>query len=505
MPTPAATPWERKHILLFLLFVFLLSYFTYFHKYWNPPYVFWDENYHIASAQKYLHGVYFMEQHPPLGKLLIALGEKIIHPNVQTDQFLGTDYGTDFSEGFSFAGYRLFSALFAWWTAPVIFLIFLLLLRNPLHSALLSFVYIFDNALIVHSRGAMLEGSLDFFCALTILFFLLTLRDREQRRRFILWSILFGMSFGLMVSTKVLGLAFILLTLPVLWVIVPRWKKALGFVALFAASALLVFCSIWKIHFSLGKTINPDLPDSGYYQASLEYKNIIAYGMTGNLRSFPVMFRDSLAYIPFYNRGAPRLDLCKEDENGSPPYFWPLGARTINYRWQTPDSSAYHYLYLVPNPIVWWGAAAAVFLSACFLICSVLCPPKRPLKHRFLMAVFLALYLSFMIAILRIPRVLYLYHYFIPLMVSFILVALVFDEIQSLGSSQLKERGKTILALVFAVLMFFAYHFYRPLTYYGPLTDAQFNRRNIFSLWDMHCVNCPRENGLAVPSRAPGQ
>jgi dolichyl-phosphate-mannose--protein O-mannosyl transferase len=166
--------WKRWHVLLFLGLVLALSYLTYFHRYWNPPNVFWDENYHIASAQKYLHNVYFMEQHPPLGKLLVALGEKIFHPNLQTDQFLGTDYGNNF-DGFSFVGYRFFSALLSWWTAPLLFLIFLTLLRNPLHSALLSFLYIFDNAMIVHMRGAMLEGPLIFFCALTILFFLLFL------------------------------------------------------------------------------------------------------------------------------------------------------------------------------------------------------------------------------------------------------------------------------------------------------------------------------------------
>jgi dolichyl-phosphate-mannose--protein O-mannosyl transferase len=51
---------------------------TYFHNYSYPPSLFWDENYHIASAEKYIQGVFFMEPHPPLGKLLIAAGEKTL-------------------------------------------------------------------------------------------------------------------------------------------------------------------------------------------------------------------------------------------------------------------------------------------------------------------------------------------------------------------------------------------------------------------------------------------
>ena len=279
----------------------------------------------------------------------------------------------------------------------------------------------------------------------------------------------------------------------------------LAFLGLFLGSALFVFCTVWWIHFSLGKTISPTLPDNGYYQASEEYKGILASGNTSSLVNFPVMMRDSLRYIPFYNRGAPRLDLCKTDENGSPFYFWPLGARTINYRWETPGDGNYRYLYLVPNPIVWWSAFTAVLLAGALLTCSVIMPPKKPLKHRFLMSVFLALYLSFMIAVSRIERVMYLYHYFIPLLVSFVLVGLVFDEVQSMWKRPMSDQTKTVLALLFAALIFVSHEFYRPLTYYEPLSDGQFNARNIFGLWDMHCVNCPQKNGLVIPVSPPTQ
>ncbi len=500
------TIWKRSHVLLLLGFVIALSYLTYFHRYWQPQAVYWDENYHIASAQKYLNGVYFMEQHPPLGKLLVAAGEKLFHANERTDQFLGTDYGTDFSGGFSFVGYRFFSALLAWWTAPLLFLIFLLILKNPLHSALLSFFYIFDNGIIVQTRGAMLEGPLMFFCVLMTLMFFLLLNDwQKPGRRWLVWSALMGVAFALIVTTKVLGLLFILLLLPLWWVMFPHAKKMFIFLGCFILPFIIVYCSVWHIHFSLGKTINPNLPDNGYYQASETYKSVIAQGTTGSWLSFPILLRDSLAFVSHYNNGAPRLDLCKEDENGSPFYFWPLGARTINFRWETPDGSSYRYLYLVPNPVVWWTAFGAVLLTAAMLACSVLCPPKKPLKNRFLMCVFLGMYVSFMIAVSRIDRVLYLYHYFIPLTLSFVMLGLVFDDLQNLGRHVLKEHSKTLLALGFATMIFISFQFYRPFTYYQPLTDAQFNLRNIFSLWDMHCVNCPRNNGLVIPNKRPGE
>jgi dolichyl-phosphate-mannose--protein O-mannosyl transferase len=58
-----------------LLFVVFVSFFTHFRGYQKPAHFFWDENYHVPSAYKYLHKTFYMEPHPPLGKLFIAWGE----------------------------------------------------------------------------------------------------------------------------------------------------------------------------------------------------------------------------------------------------------------------------------------------------------------------------------------------------------------------------------------------------------------------------------------------
>src|SRR3990167_10297179 len=100
-------------IIFFSIIVLLISYFTYFRNYQYPSNLFWDENYHIASAQKYLNGVFFMEPHPPLGKLFIALGEKILNRNELDNQFITTDYAQNPPAGFSFTSYRLLPVLFA--------------------------------------------------------------------------------------------------------------------------------------------------------------------------------------------------------------------------------------------------------------------------------------------------------------------------------------------------------------------------------------------------------
>ncbi len=625
--------WLRKPWVVFLLLVTFLSYFTYFHAYWQPPHVFWDENYHIASAQKYLHGVYFMEQHPPLGKMLVAAGEVLLNASKSDtekclaqpeaaravclrtlrgatqcagrqgadfesclraadpgdNRFLGTDYGTQF-EGMSFAGYRFFSSLLAWLTAPLLYLIFLRITKNPLHAFLLSFLYVFDNALIVHSRGAMLEGILMFFSvAFILLFFRLLEEQREKTFRWL--SLGFGALFGLILTTKVLGLIFILLFPALCLAKLETWKDRqrfilTGFIAfvslvLYVAVVMLIppqaagiagffryflsmpimialatlvlvfaltrsllklrtwnplpflilavvgfgitYVGVWQTHFSLGSRVNPQLSDYGYYQASPEYQAILRTGQNRSLFyryidekgfehsgiTFIPMIRDSLKFVGHYNAGAPALDLCKKDENGSPYFLWPLGARTINYRWETPGvrdgetakDQVYSYLYLVPNPAIWWVSFAGILLATALLILPFFIPLRHKLRHPWPLAFFVGLYFSYLFAVSFITRVMYLYHYFIPLMLAFIVLAFLTQEWRSIGEREVGEKQRTSGLLGFAAVAFLCFLFFSPLTYYRPITDGQMQLRNWSRLWDFACVRCNKSNGLVIPNK----
>lgn len=493
---PPASQESRRSLLLLLL-VTAIGFLTYVQRYNEPAAFFWDENYHVASAQKYLNGVYFMEQHPPLGKLLIAAGELILNRNAADDQFIGTDYGTELPDGFSFAGYRFFPVLLAWLTAPMLFLIFWKLTKSDLAAALLSSLYLFDNALIVHLRGAMLEPALLFFTTLTILAFLL-LREETDLRRFDWWSILFGLSFGCVLTTKVVGLVMILLIPALLWLLWPDRRRIRRFLGIGALSFLITYVGVWQTHFALGGSINPVLPDQGYYQASEQYKAILAAGKNGSLRWFPVMLRDSLRFVAHYNNGVPRLDMCKEEENGSPWFLWPIGARAINYRWETPDGGLYQYLYLQVNPAVWWLSFTGVIAAVGMLLSSFTLDLKSPLRGRPLLLIFTGLYGSYMAAISQISRVMYLYHYFVPLLFSFCVLALVCMEVRRVGRCSVTAKRRLGVFLAMALVIFASYEFYRPLSNYEPISDGAFQKRALTPLWELHCVHCAKTSPFVV-------
>jgi dolichyl-phosphate-mannose--protein O-mannosyl transferase len=497
---PIATTPKKTGAWLYFLFVVALSFFTYVYHYNSPANPFWDEPYHIASAQKYLNGVFFMEQHPPLGKLFIALGEKITKSNAKTDEFINTDYARNITAPFSFTGYRLFPTLFGWLTAPILFLVFLFLTRSGPLSALFSFLYIFDNAQIVHSRGAMVDSTLTFFGMLMILLFLYIQRkDREDIYKFCLLSFFFGIVFGLVMTTKVVGLVLILLFPAALWRLFPRWRKIFLFLLASTVGFVIAYVAVWQIHFALGSRIVPELSKDGYYEASDQTKLVLANHANGSLQAFPILLKDALRFVMHYNGGVPRLDLCKADENGSPFFYWPFGARTVDYRWEQANTNEYRYLYLVPNPVGWGLGLLAVFLSMVLLLAPLFFQTKKRLQDPFFLVLFLGLYLSYMIAISRIPRVMYLYHYFLPLLFSYILFAAVIMNLQRIGSFVLNEQRRVLLMTFLGFLVFAAFQFYRPFTYYEPISNDALNRRALLPLWELSCAGCTRVSPVVVP------
>jgi len=476
---------ERRIEIAFIVILTLLSFLVFFYKYWNPPALFWDENYHISSAEKYMNHAFFMEAHPPLGKLFIALGEYIIHPNknIDTASFLNTDYINNVPDNYSFAGMRFFPVLFAFLCPILFFLILHRISKNNLVSFCFSLIFILNNALIAHFRAVMLDSIQLFFILASILCFCCLLEKRSVRASSYFFL---GLLSSLAISVK-LNSAILLLLFPALYIkekIVEKkgrkWQirnfRDFPLKALLSVLGLaLVFCLVWQIHFSIAKTV----VDNRYYGASDAYKQILSDGKTSGLKNFVIMLRDNLKYMHNYESGVPQLDVCKADENGSSPLSWIIGGKSINYRWES-DGTNTRYLYLQSNPAVWLIGLIGVLLSVSLCVSVLFFGLKIKDKRSFYyIAVFLLLYLCYMAAMLTIKRVLYLYHYFIPLTFALILSALVL-EYAFLGNF----RGKKIMRILLGIMLVSVIAFFLlflPLTYYLPLTKETFLRIASFS------------------------
>lgn len=430
-----------------------------------------------------------METHPPLGKMFIALGEYIFSPNKNLDlaYFASTDYIKNFPKDYSFFGVRFFPVVFAALSSVLFFLILFQICKSAFLSFLFSFFYLFDNAIIVHSRSAMLEGMQIFFILGAILQALKTL-DKEKSS--ILDFVYMGLWSGAAISIKLNGLILILLFLGVVayglrgnlalasildtlkWV----FLKGLAFVFSLAA----VFAFVFYLHFAFGSSFAKHTT----YKASPQYKQIIQDKENKNPLHFVVMMRDNLKYIAEYSDGVPRFNPCKEGENGSIAATWPFGNKSINYRW-AKNGEEVRYLYLQGNPFIWFGAFFGVVLGAALIISRFIFGLEvKDKKQFYIILMFSVFYFSYMFVMFNIERVMYLYHYLVPLIFSMLVL---FSVINYIFKESIQSENKIFFGamILFAIEVVWVWWFFSPLSYYKPLTSIEFNQRVWFEFWKL--------------------
>jgi dolichyl-phosphate-mannose--protein O-mannosyl transferase len=139
------------------------------------------------------------------------------------------------------------------------------------------------------------------------------------------------------------------------------------------------------------------------------------------------------------------------------------------------------------NPVVWALALLGLVAAVALLIAAIFASSRVTLKRRGLLTTLVVTYAGYFIPFFWIHGVMYLYHYFIPLFLTFVLCALVLDELPGPPARQRQ------LAVVAAALVVAGFWFYKPLSYYEPLTDRQLQRRAVVSLWDLRCATCQRD------------
>jgi dolichyl-phosphate-mannose-protein mannosyltransferase len=488
---------------LYPLIVLILSLGIYFPFYGSPQSMFWDENYHIPSAQKHIDGVMYMEPHPPLGKMLIAIGEVAFggNENIDKSNMLVTDHldGAKAPANLKFTGYRWPSVVMMALSALFFFGIINRITRMPWFAAATTSLMIFDNAMVMHSRSAMLEGIQFFFILAATYYFVRVATEFLHNKRQILIKhyATLGLLIGLAVSVKVN--AFILLLLFVALFLIENWQQLINWkwfdliqsavlrVPVSVVSVALVFFAVFYVHIGMGKEVK----QNRIYKASPEYQQAIQAGSTWSLSTFKIAMRDNWKYMSEYADGVPKLDYCKADENGSYAIGWPLSSRTISYRWSKTDvdgETRVYSNYLIGNPIVWFSALLGIFLSSCLIVGKFIY--KAPVKDNQLflwISIFTGLYISYMVAILQIERVMYLYHYFIPLVFGLInwslLIQYLFREELVTGNRHTLINLAGYILLVIAVFAFFS-----PFTYSLGLTESGFQARNWFEFWHLRSV-----------------
>jgi len=184
----------KKNSARILLIILLgLSAWLRFHNLGEIKGFIFDEVYFARFAQDYLTfqecpefmlkggysrnaGCY--DVHPPLGKLLIALGQSLCEP---TDFRLRKNFNREFPKKNVWC-WRVVPAFFGSGLILIFFLLGTLLFRNEWWGLVAAAFVSLDNLLLVHSRMATLDIFLVFFILLAVLLFFLADKGKKSRR-----------------------------------------------------------------------------------------------------------------------------------------------------------------------------------------------------------------------------------------------------------------------------------------------------------------------------------
>lgn len=187
-----------------------------------------DEVYFVKFAKNYLNGVSFFDIHPPLGKLILALGIKIF--------------------GDTHFGWRIMPAIFG---SAVIFLGYLAgkELKNKIVGLFTALILALDGMILVYSRVGLMDIFIIFFILLGLWSFL-----KFSNTRKIYFLAIAGLLLGLVTSVKyIAGLLFFVYLLIIIFKKIPLRKIIWQFPVFIIVLPTLIYLSFFLFNFSANK------------------------------------------------------------------------------------------------------------------------------------------------------------------------------------------------------------------------------------------------------------
>jgi len=287
-----------------LLALVLLSAGLRFWRLDQPPGQVFDEIYYARTAREYLSGQPLYEwTHPPLSKLLVAVGVRLL--------------------GFNARGWRLLPAVFGTLLIVALYAFGTLATGRPSVGLSVAALGALDSMLLVESRIAKPEVFLVTFGVLAYAFGWAAVRTGRWG-----WLVAAGAAAGAACATKWTGLASLAVLAVLVWTAKragaawPWWALA----ATLVAAPVLVYGASYLPHAFRGETL-----------AEL-------VRLHGNMYRYHATLQATHPYA-------------------SPWWSWPLLLRPMWYHYEA-HGGWMKGIFAVGNPVVWWAVLPAVALTA---------------------------------------------------------------------------------------------------------------------------------------------
>ncbi|HVN28493.1 MAG TPA: phospholipid carrier-dependent glycosyltransferase, partial [Candidatus Binataceae bacterium] len=401
-----ATPVEEKPLLPWLtmdtVIIGVLVIAAIATRFWHigtPTDIVFDEVHFVGQARKYLHGESFLDPHPPMAKMIIAIGI-----------WLFGDHSSS---------WRLGNATLGTILVAVTYLLGRRMFKDRLAATLAAGFVLLDGFFLVDSRIACIDIVYLTFAGISyvLLFRFLQIPSLEAKRKAL---IPLGIVLGLCLGSK-LYIPAITCLLCAGMVAYDVWEAsaadsngyrelhAVGAVTTLAAITTIFYISTFFMHYVLGWWGGiSDLFD--YYKQVVWYENSV-----------------SSATHPY----------------ASPWWSWPMMLRPVAYWQNFPKEGKVSTVWGGGNPLIWWGALTGMTFNAIYAI-------ERPSRTRIFM---LAGYLGYFLMWVWIGRTLFLYHYMPAVYMGFLALAAVLAECWYGGPEMWFEHVALLATIVPAIIL----------------------------------------------------
>ncbi len=403
--------------------------------------IYFDETWYVPTARTLIKtGEMLHQEHPPLGKLLIACGMRI------------------FGDGP--IGWRAMSALFGSLTLVGVLIWSYALLRDLGQALWASAITLFDSILYVQARIAMLDVFLMAFCVFGLAFFTLSLRERQSPRKSFVFAMLMGASLGLASACKLSGL------FPLCGIIAVR--------------LLIGQLKLWRARFDDPRATDFYAPDA--WAALTPVKSVLALVAAPFLAYFltylPQMVHEG-SIVEFFASQRRMIEIMT-GSSATHPYSslwfeWPAMTRPIWYLFHVEGlrtatwgaESPAQAIVALANPLVLYAGEAAVLYATWRWIAA------RESDAMIVAVAFFSQYLPWAIN----PKGLEFFYYYFPALLCLgPALALVFFRRPA--------RWRNIAALGFLLAAGLSFVFYLPvLSAQFPVDPNAFSLRIWFASW----------------------
>lgn len=387
---------------------------------------YFDEIYHARTAYEHINGIWPYEiTHPPLGKLIIALGIKLF--------------------GMNPFGWRVAGTLFGIAMLPIMYIFAKKMFKSTFAAAAVMLLMTFDFMHFTQTRIATIDTYGVFFIIL-MYYFMYRYYDQKEAsyKKSLMYLFLCGLSFGLGIASKWIG-AYAGLGLAILFVLALINRKA--------QKGEIIKTCLWCVLFFV---IIP---------AAIYFASYIPYFKAEPQKSAFTVFWENQKYMFAYH-----ADLKEGHPFSSKFYQWPIMSRPIWYYGANDGMPAGKVSSIVAlgNPAVWWGGIHAV------LAAFVIGIKKKDKKAAFILIALFSQYVPWFF----IGRTVFIYHFFAS--VPFVILAFgyIFTE---LIQSMYYAKRYIISYLAVAFLLFIMFY---PIIS-GMVVDKSFIANNLkwFDSW----------------------